>query len=66
MTCEQRRFMTRRIAYVYDRTARIQMGDRVRVDNREGIREGVVRGMDLLILDGRKKRRLQVYLDPII
>lgn len=65
VTCEQHRFMSRRIVHVYDRNAPVGIGDRVRVDNRQGAREGTIRTVDFMIRDGRKKRRLQIYLDEI-
>lgn len=65
VTCEQRRFMSRSVAYVYDRNAPVQLGDRVHVDNRLGRRDGTIRGIDFLVVNGRKKRRLQIHLDPI-
>jgi hypothetical protein len=64
VTCDEAGFMEASIVYAYDRRSVALMGDRVRVDNRQGVREGEVRGVDMFTLSGRPVRRLQIYLDP--
>jgi hypothetical protein len=63
VTCEENRFMERRTVYAYDSNASVVMGDRVRVDNRQGVRVGTIGGIDFLRVKGRIKRRLQIRLD---